>query len=275
MATHELKTWTSVFPAVVSRAKTLDLRFDDRGFRVGDTLALNEYDPTEQRYTGRRCTRQVTHVLRGGQFGLEPGYVALSLADSDGEREPATPVPSATEVARAAWRGFWPGTEPDGSPDVIVAALADHGLLTTDPPPPPSRRGGLLGAVHTVADLIETAGLGPVAAFEANPTLITVGVDADHSGKSQVLRRWLDHLNAVDLIMHTRRATSPDVRLNVRGLLDGVPTVAHTTYHRPTEPRQVEVITTLINTASPRELLDALCARDVQLAAQGIPGGRS
>lgn len=269
MTTHELKTWTSVFPAVASRAKTVDIRFDDRDFRVGDTLVLNEYDPTEQRYTGRRCTRRVTHILAGGQFGLEPGYVALSIADS-GAPDPATP-PAAVEVARSAWQGCRPGMEPDGSADAIVAARADHGLLTTNPPPP---RRGVLGAVQTVADLIESADLGPVAAFEANLTLVTVGVDADHPGKSRVLRRWLDHLDAAALIMHTRRASSPDVRLNVRGLLGDLPVVAYTSYHRTNEPRQVEAITTLIETASPRDVLDTLCSHDAPLIGHGTPGGR-
>jgi hypothetical protein len=33
-------------------------------------------------YTGNVCRRQVTHVLRGDQFGLTVGFVALSLASA-------------------------------------------------------------------------------------------------------------------------------------------------------------------------------------------------
>lgn len=94
MADHELKTWVSVYPDVASGAKTVEIRRADRDFQVGDTLHLNEFDPDEVtivagqvelpgRYTGRRCVRIITHVLPGGQFGLEPGYVALSIREPD------------------------------------------------------------------------------------------------------------------------------------------------------------------------------------------------
>lgn len=78
---HDLKTWPEHWDAVYRGWKTFELRKDDRGgFEVGDTLALHEYWPGNDRYTGRVCFRRVTHVLQGGQFGLEQGYVALSLS---------------------------------------------------------------------------------------------------------------------------------------------------------------------------------------------------
>ncbi|MCA1693508.1 MAG: DUF3850 domain-containing protein, partial [Actinobacteria bacterium] len=76
----------------LSGCKTLDVRINDRGYRAGDTLILREFDPhgrtvvtetqveTQGTYTGRSCQRLVTHVLLGGVFGIEAGYVALSLA---------------------------------------------------------------------------------------------------------------------------------------------------------------------------------------------------
>ncbi|MCL6548898.1 MAG: DUF3850 domain-containing protein [Alicyclobacillus sp.] len=78
--THELKCWPEYFEPLLKGEKTVELRRDDRGFQVGDMLFLREYDPVSERYTGRTCTRIITHVLRGGPW-LADGYVALSLAN--------------------------------------------------------------------------------------------------------------------------------------------------------------------------------------------------
>lgn len=91
---HELKTWPAEFADVASGAKRVELRYNDRGYRVGDMLLLREYDPHARtvdpgaqqeaigRYTGRSCARWVTHVVPGGQWGLSPDWVALSLAET-------------------------------------------------------------------------------------------------------------------------------------------------------------------------------------------------
>ncbi|WAH39252.1 DUF3850 domain-containing protein [Alicyclobacillus dauci] len=76
---HELKIWPEHFSAVESGDKTVELRRDDREFAVGDTLALGEWNPTTQTYTGRTCTVRVTHILRGGPW-LSDGYVAISIS---------------------------------------------------------------------------------------------------------------------------------------------------------------------------------------------------
>jgi hypothetical protein len=76
---HRLKTWPEQFVDVAVGRKRVEIRKNDRGYREGDELVLVEYDPAEDRYTGRVCRRTVTHVLEGVQFGLAPGYAALSL----------------------------------------------------------------------------------------------------------------------------------------------------------------------------------------------------
>lgn len=87
MTTHPLKTWVSVYPAVASGAKSVEIRKDDRGgYTAGDRLVLQEFDPARAAYTGRSCVRTVTHVLAGGAFGLESGYVALSIAHDEEDR---------------------------------------------------------------------------------------------------------------------------------------------------------------------------------------------
>lgn len=79
--THELKTWPEFYQAISTNAKTVEIRKNDRPFMVGDILKLEEFDPSEQRYTGRSCERFVTHIVEGGQFGIERGYIAMSIAE--------------------------------------------------------------------------------------------------------------------------------------------------------------------------------------------------
>src|SRR5690242_17435850 len=77
---HELKTWPAFFADLKAGRKTFELRKNDRNFEIGDRLILREYDPERREYTGRKCFRTVTHVLRyAPSFGLEVGYAILSI----------------------------------------------------------------------------------------------------------------------------------------------------------------------------------------------------
>lgn len=80
MKIHELKVWPDYFFAVYAGTKRFELRRDDRGFAVMDILALREWDPETQKYTGRICNKQVGYILRDFP-GLEPGYCIMSLTD--------------------------------------------------------------------------------------------------------------------------------------------------------------------------------------------------
>lgn len=83
---HELKTWPELYQAVARNAKTVEVRKNDRNFAVGDVLDLREFDPNTGTYTGARCERSVSHIVNGGQLGIEVGYVAMSITDDfDGE----------------------------------------------------------------------------------------------------------------------------------------------------------------------------------------------
>jgi hypothetical protein len=83
---HELKTDPEVFQALIDGVKTYELRKDDRGFSVGDTLMLRETLNTGAQmaggaplgYSGRIADRVVTHILRGPIYGLADGWVILS-----------------------------------------------------------------------------------------------------------------------------------------------------------------------------------------------------
>ena len=85
-ATHHLKTWPAFFDAVERGDKTFEVRKNDRAFQAGDTLMLEFYDPASppgplhQNHRPTLC-RRVTFVLPGGEFGIEPGYVVMGLAE--------------------------------------------------------------------------------------------------------------------------------------------------------------------------------------------------
>lgn len=86
MMHHKLKTDPDVFDEVSSNRKTHEIRFNDRGFAIGDRLELlkTQYSGEEMRngaplvYTGDVCYRTVSHVLSG--YGLTEGWVILSFA---------------------------------------------------------------------------------------------------------------------------------------------------------------------------------------------------
>lgn len=79
MSTHELKTWPKPFEATGNLLKSFELRKNDRGFEVNDTLVLHEFDPDTEQYTNRSLNRTVVYILRGPAFGLPEGYVIMSV----------------------------------------------------------------------------------------------------------------------------------------------------------------------------------------------------
>jgi hypothetical protein len=89
MSTHDLKCWPEWFEPIKSGDKTAELRLNDRDYKVGDILVLREYEPNKDIYTGRVCSRRVTHVVHGcGSVGviaplrgLSTKYVMLSLQE--------------------------------------------------------------------------------------------------------------------------------------------------------------------------------------------------
>jgi ASC-1-like (ASCH) protein len=79
MTTHKLKIWPEYFEAVLSCKKRFEVRKADRDFRVGDDLLLMEWDPDAEKYTGRTLRKGVTYILKGNNFGVEDGFVVMSL----------------------------------------------------------------------------------------------------------------------------------------------------------------------------------------------------
>ena len=74
----EKKILPGYFKAVAKELKTFEIRKDEEDYQVGDILVLKEWNGTN--YTGRKCARRITYILRGEKrFGLMEGYCILAL----------------------------------------------------------------------------------------------------------------------------------------------------------------------------------------------------
>jgi hypothetical protein len=79
--THALKTWPVFYDMIISDKKKWELRKNDREFKEGDRLLLQEYDNDVKKYTGRESTYEAGFIMHGPQFGIKKGYCIISLVD--------------------------------------------------------------------------------------------------------------------------------------------------------------------------------------------------
>jgi hypothetical protein len=82
--THELKIYPRFFEAVMSGDKTFELRRNDRDYKVGDILLLEEFeDEICGSYTGRNLSVTISYILKEeegkGWIGLLPGYCCIGF----------------------------------------------------------------------------------------------------------------------------------------------------------------------------------------------------
>lgn len=73
---HYLKIKHKYFDDVLEGIKTFEIRFNDRGFKVGDILHLQEYHKGE--YTRREITREICYMIDDPEY-CKPGYVVIGL----------------------------------------------------------------------------------------------------------------------------------------------------------------------------------------------------
>jgi hypothetical protein len=89
---HQLKTWAPYFDAVARGEKNFEGRRDDRGFQRGDIVELlrceksmlGSWEVERNFHTGEPehvIRKRISYILMGGQFGIEAGYVVMSLQD--------------------------------------------------------------------------------------------------------------------------------------------------------------------------------------------------
>jgi hypothetical protein len=75
---QQLKILPKYFTDVATGKKKFEIRYNDRNFKVGDTLILGEYE--NGKYTGRKLRRRVNYILYSNDtIGLEKGYCILGL----------------------------------------------------------------------------------------------------------------------------------------------------------------------------------------------------
>ena len=97
MVVHELKTWPYEFAAVRAGTKKYEIRKNDRNFKVGDGLLLNEWYPEgycrpecnnkkadiphihPAGYTGEWERRGIAYITPGGSWGLPPDICVLGF----------------------------------------------------------------------------------------------------------------------------------------------------------------------------------------------------
>lgn len=79
MRHHDLKIFNKHFDAVADGQKRSEVRYNDRGFEIGDTVTFKEGAPSLKgfQYTGRQISAKISYI---DDFGCQPGYVNLSLA---------------------------------------------------------------------------------------------------------------------------------------------------------------------------------------------------
>jgi hypothetical protein len=79
---HDLKIFPEYFNSVIEEnvclRKTVELRKDDRGYKVGHYLRLKEFDSISKVLTGKEAHVRITHILKGGVW-LPQDYAALSI----------------------------------------------------------------------------------------------------------------------------------------------------------------------------------------------------
>lgn len=95
---HELKLYLDFFEEVISGEKSFEIRKNDRQFRVGDMLALNEYDGN--RYTGRSCLVYVDYIMNSPEY-VKEGMVVMSIKPCTVYRhtEPFNPIKLAKDYS--------------------------------------------------------------------------------------------------------------------------------------------------------------------------------
>lgn len=82
--THALKTYPEYFKDIELGIKKFELRKDDRDFKVGDVLLLQEYNPVNEKYTGKELSVLVEYILRNAEIiGLIPGFCIMGIREKD------------------------------------------------------------------------------------------------------------------------------------------------------------------------------------------------
>ena len=92
MTTHIVKSWPQFFKPMVDGTKKHDLRKNDRDWKIGDILELQEFDPILGEYTGSVAAMKITFITNNStpcaysSHALDRGYSILSVEKIEDER---------------------------------------------------------------------------------------------------------------------------------------------------------------------------------------------
>lgn len=76
---HHLKCLEVFYADVITGDKNFEIRYNDRDYKVGDVLVLDEILENRE-YTGRKSAYQVIYLLSWKDFpGLTEGYVCMGI----------------------------------------------------------------------------------------------------------------------------------------------------------------------------------------------------
>ncbi|MCJ1221246.1 DUF3850 domain-containing protein [Paenibacillus polymyxa] len=75
--THDLKILPEYFHAVCTGDKPFEVRQNDRSYKCGDLLKLNEWTP-DAGYTGNSIHVEVTYILSDPAY-VKDGFVIMGL----------------------------------------------------------------------------------------------------------------------------------------------------------------------------------------------------
>ena len=84
MTTHDLKLHKRWFNDVANGIKTFEIRKDDRGYKVGDSLILREWEEIIG-YSSFAVLAEVTYIIRHKDFsaGINEGYCVMGIKVTD------------------------------------------------------------------------------------------------------------------------------------------------------------------------------------------------
>lgn len=77
---HELKISWKYFDDVAICDKNFEIRKDDRDYKVGDIILLQECSKEDGLWTGRMVRRKIKYILRDvPDYGLKKGFIIIGF----------------------------------------------------------------------------------------------------------------------------------------------------------------------------------------------------
>ncbi|RWR28803.1 DUF3850 domain-containing protein [Sinirhodobacter populi] len=164
MTSHDLKIDPAPLDDLLSGDKTGEVRRDDRGFAVGDTVRLTCAD-------GREAERRITHIQRG--YGLPDGICVLSYAHQVGAEDACPSCGGTGHYGDAARRAF------DGPDGDLVSREAAARLVDAECARILSKQDGIIPAVDTNLRMIASVLPDIAAAILALPAVEQGNAEVD------------------------------------------------------------------------------------------------